>query len=163
MYFNNFPSMAYSFKIGGKDKYLTMRDITTNVRYIRSVMDKIMLFDMYHIQDGDTPEIISERAYGSPNYNWALMIFNYKYDYVKDWPVPESVLSKYVDSKYGVGNRNAVHHYVLDGYVVDSTAGGTPVSNYNYEVAVNDAKRTLKMVHPNIMKQLANQIVDTLK
>ena len=53
----------------------------------------------------------------------------------------------------------AVHHYVdSKGHIVNqTTAGAVPVSNYDYEVSVNESKRRIKIVSKNVLDLLAKQ------
>jgi hypothetical protein len=59
-----------------------------------------MLYDEYDIIDGETPEIISEKFYGTPEYHWVVMLANEKFDYLNDFPLPESVLQKHISDSY---------------------------------------------------------------
>jgi hypothetical protein len=71
--------------------------------------------------DGDTPEIISEKMYGTPNYHWILMLLNQRYDYINDFPLNGTDLSIMIDNKHG-SSANLVHHFenstgnVVNGY-----------------------------------------------
>ena len=66
MYFKELPLVAQEFTIDGVDQNVLIRDITTNVRFFKKTLESIVLFDNYIIKDGDTPEIISDKFYGSP-------------------------------------------------------------------------------------------------
>lgn len=101
MYFSNFDKMVYDFNIGGKVDYKVVTDITKNVRFRKEVLENVSLYDFYDIEEGDTPEIISEKVYGTPYYHWVVMISNQKYDYVKDFPLSQKELDEYIDTKYG--------------------------------------------------------------
>ena len=74
MYFQNFPAIYYEYEIGGKKVLRTVTDITQNIRVVSSILDSITLYDEYDIMDGETPEIISNKIYGSPLYHWIIMI-----------------------------------------------------------------------------------------
>ena len=60
MYFDNFPSMLYPFKINGKVENKLIKDITQNVRLRKQILANVTLYDEYDIRDGETPEIIAE-------------------------------------------------------------------------------------------------------
>ena len=87
-YFNKLPEMLYNFQIGDKERMVIVRDITANVRIVKAVLDSITLYDEYDVVDGETPEIVSEKIYGSPEYHWAIMIANLRFDYLNDWVMP---------------------------------------------------------------------------
>lgn len=116
------------------------------------------------MKDGETPEIVAEKVYGNPEYHWIIMLVNERFDYLADYPLTYDALLKYVEDKYGAGNENATHHYInTDGYIVDSSqAGATPVSNLQYEERVNENKRRIKIVSPNLIATVLNQFSEIL-
>lgn len=102
-YFSNFPKTLFlltpaSYKTPAE--YVSITDITRNVRFKKEVLDNIVLYDTYNIKEGDTPEIVSEKLYGSPYYHWVLMLLNDRYDYVNDFPMPQYVFDAYIEKKY---------------------------------------------------------------
>lgn len=111
-YFSELPKIYYDFNIANENEVRIIRDISTNIRFKKEVLSNILLFDEYDIVDGETPEIISEKAYGTPHYHWLIMLLNERYDYINDFPLSTSQLYMHVDETYGAENRNAVHHYV---------------------------------------------------
>jgi len=122
MYFKKLPDILYPFNIDGKNQFLLLKDISVNVRFVREVLSNISLYDEYDIIDGETPEIISEKFYGTPEYHWIIMLSNERYDYLTDFPIPYKYFNEYVANKYGEANVYAVHHYEnSDGYTVEST------------------------------------------
>lgn len=162
MYFDNFPTFLYPFKINNKIEYKLVKDISQNVRIRKEILANITLYDEYDIRDGDTPEIISEKVYGSPLYHWVVMLCNNKYNYVDDFPLPIYELEKYITSKYGASNKYSVHHYVNNkGSIVDSSQG-TSVSNYDYEVSVNESKRRIKLISPSLLNTILKNFKDII-
>lgn len=162
MYFDNFPTFLYDFKINGKTEYKLVKDITQNVRLRKEILSNVTLYDEYDIRDGETPEIISEKIYGSPLYHWVVMLCNEKYNYVDDFPLPSYELEKHITAKYGAGNEYDTHHYVDNkGFIVDSTQG-TSVSNYDYEVSVNESKRRIKLISPSLLNNILKNFKDLI-
>ena len=165
MYFKKFPTIVYPFEINGVTTAKKVTDITINTRIIKEILQNITAYDEYDIIDGETPEIISERVYGSPLYHWVIMVVNERFNYLEDFPLSSVDLDKYVDSKYGVGERYATHHYVDDNnniineHNIDAWGNsqlGTPVTNYDYEATVNESKRRIKLItQENLFKILA--------
>lgn len=101
MYFKDFPSYLYDFNYGnGETKTTVVKDITRNIRFKRDILANISLFDEYDMVDGDTPEIIAEKFYGTPEYHWVVMLANQKYDYISDFPLTEPNLQKHIASWY---------------------------------------------------------------
>jgi hypothetical protein len=100
MYFKDFPQFLYDFNYGDKVKTRVVLDITRNVRFKSELLENITLYDEYDIVDGETPEIISEKFYGTPEYHWVVMLANGKYDYRSDFPLIEPVLQKHIADVY---------------------------------------------------------------
>ena len=157
MYFSNFPEMLYEFNIDGKDQLVQVKDITRNIRFRRDVLANITIYDEYDIVDGESPEIVAEKIYGNPNYHWIIMLTNDIYDVKNDWILSQYDFEKHVDSKYG-SNIYSTHHYELNGYIVDSTeVGAYPVSNYEYENAINESKRRIKIIPASLVSNILTQ------
>lgn len=158
MYFKRFDNIYYPFTVGGKDVVNVVRDITTNVRFRKAILENITLFDEYDIVDGETPEIIASKVYGSTEYHWVIMMCNQRYDYVNDFPMDSRTLNLYISEKYP-GTENATHHYENEqGFVVsENEVGAVAVSNYQYEINVNETKRRIKLISPQLLSQILTQ------
>jgi len=183
-YFNNFPTFVYDFALSNEDaKTIAVRDITTNVRFRKEVLDLIVSYEIYDIQDGDTPEKISETVYGSPYYHWIIMLINERFDYLADFPMAQRELEAFIENKYGATQFNIKHYetvevkntagkvllkpglVVSNAYTFSYTDGNTqvtvpnaecavPVTNYDYEFAQNEKKRQLKILAPELLDQI---------
>lgn len=155
MYFEKFPQIYYEFDINGVRETRIVRDVTLNVRIRKAILENITLYDEYDIRDGETPEIISHKIYGSPLYHWVIMMVNERYDYLNDFPMSSQEFERYVADKYGL-NVYAVHHHVnAAGFIVNEVPGTTtPVSNYDYELSVNESKRRIKLIAPISLGQV---------
>ena len=125
----------------------------------RSVLETITLYELYDIRDGDTPEIISEKFYGSPLYHWVVMIANQKYDYINDFPLAIPELEQHIRDKYGDENVYATHHYEKDGMIVSTYdyPDASAVSNYDYEFSENEKKRRVKIISPTLLQEIVRQ------
>lgn len=101
MYFKDFPSFLYDFNYGnGKTKTTVLKDVTRNIRFKKDILSNIALYDEYDIVDGETPEIIADKFYGTPEYHWIIMLANEKYDYLKDFPLQETFLQRHIETTY---------------------------------------------------------------
>lgn len=170
MYFANFPLIYYIFDVNNKEVNKIVRDITLNVRLRKQILSNIILYDYYDIQEGETPEIIASKIYGSPEYHWIIMLANERYDYKNDFPMDQHTFNDYIIDKYGPDESDwyTIRHYEdSDGYVVSydpqNAANLTPVSNYDYEIKLNDRKRRIKIIHPKLIGQILAQYGDIMK
>lgn len=156
MYFNNFPKIYYDFEINGTRQLKIVADITKNVRFRQELLAGITLYDEYDIKDGETPEIIAEKVYGSAQYHWIIMLVNERYDYIEDFPVTSYYLDKIVTQKYGAGHEYDTHHYVdTNGFIVDQwNPEATSVSNFQYEDDLNESKRRIKLISKSMVADI---------
>jgi Base plate wedge protein 53 len=163
MYFSSVPNIYYEFLDKDGNSYVKIvKDITTNVRFIKNQLQNIVVYDEYDIIDNETPEMISTKVYGVPQYHWVIMILNDIYDYRTDWPLGYNELIEYTIQKYGEGDNNiyGIHHYVdpVTGYIVNSDyPNAYSVSNFDYENSVNESKRRIKLVSRHVMDDIIKQ------
>ena len=152
MYFKNIPNIFYNYDIKDEPVLKIVKDITHNVRFRKAILENLTLFDEYDMKDGETPEIIASKVYGNPEYHWVIMLCNQKYDYVEDFPMEYNVLNAYLRQKYGDTLSN-IHHYIdNNGFIVNSDVqGAKAVTNYDYEIALNDSKRRIKLISPKLL------------
>ena len=152
-YFNYFSPILYDPKGDGNAKLVT--DILSRIRIRVSMKKEIVMLDAYDIKENETPEIVADRHHGSPYYHWIVMILNDVSDVYHDWPKPTRQLQKYVQTKYTDAQLSEVHHYeiaqssgdtTIKIQVPQGTSGATTVTNYEYEVAKNDARREIDLL-----------------
>lgn len=139
MYFSNFPRIYYDFLQDQTSESLqVLSDITANVRFRKEVLDNITLYDEYDIIEGETPEIIAEKFYGNPELHWIIMLFNQRYDYLRDFPMTNDELYQHCVATYGEDNLEDVHHYEKDGLISRGIANLRVPSNVIVEAKVGD-------------------------
>lgn len=127
MYFANFPKTLFQVSAPSyrtPAQYVALTDIIRNVRFKKYVISNITLYDEYIMMDGETPEMVSEKLYGSPYYHWVIMLLNERFDYVNDFVLSSSSLEEYIDQKYNVivsGNNyiNTVYDDTPQSLLVD--------------------------------------------
>jgi hypothetical protein len=98
-YFNYFPSTLYT----NSDSSSAV-DIVTNIisrfAFESALKQNSSIFYPYEIQDGDTPEMVASKYYGSPEKHWIVLMFNDIIDPQYDWPLDQRTLIKYINDKY---------------------------------------------------------------
>ena len=115
MYFSNFPTVVHDFDLPNGKDYRLIVDITRNVRLRKALLDNITLYDYYDIVEGETPEIISEKIYGTPYYHWIIMLANQRYDYIEDFPLAQFELESKIAALYPSGDDT--HHFLYNGAI----------------------------------------------
>jgi hypothetical protein len=108
-YFNYFPQTAYYLSDDNSSL-----DIVTNIMsrfsFNTTSKDKLVMYYKYDISDGETPEIIADKLYGSPEKHWIILSVNNIKNPQFDWPLRYNDLTKYIDIKYrGVTYANTAN------------------------------------------------------
>lgn len=161
MYFRKFPDIYYQYDINGKPTLKIVSDITTNVRFRKEILENVTLYDSYDVQDGETPEIVAAKLYGSTEYHWVVMLANDVHDHLEDWPLDSRTLDLMIQDKYV--DPYAIHHWVNKetGIIVDpqffTFEEVASVTNYEHEVIVNDSKRRIKLISPDLLANILTQ------
>ena len=163
MYFKAMPTMVYRTP-AGDDRIV--RDIFKRVFYRGSITGQLSM-DSYYVKNYETPEIIASKLYNNPQYHWIILMANNIVDIPKEWPKSPEVLDAYVTKKYGAGNEQAIHHYRITGsdpevivdYDAASVTAGTheSVTNYDYEIALNEDKKQIKILKKEFVAEFVIQ------
>lgn len=163
MYFKSLPNIAYRTPEG---KILLTKDIFIRTGFRASIANNLSL-DAYYVRDGDTPEILADNIYGNSSYHWAILLVNNIVNPYEEWPKSNASLVEYVEGKYGTGNLQATHHYCITDsdpeIVVDFDAAKiadgthTAVTNYDYELKINEEKRQIFLLKPAFIGEFAKQ------
>ena len=152
-YFNNFSTLMYDPKGDGSAKLTT--NILKRVRIRANMKKEIIMLDKYDIKENETPEIIADRHHGSSYYHWVVMLLNDISDINHDWVKSTRQLQKYIQIKYTEAQLDEVHQYeiaqssgdtTIKIQVPQGTSGATPITNYEYEVALNEEKRSIDLL-----------------
>ena len=105
-YFNFFPTTPYT-NSNDSTAYDTVTNIISRFAFEDSLKQNSSIFYPYTIQDGDTPEMIASKYYGSPEKHWIVLMFNNIIDPQYDWPLDQRTLMKYINDKYA--HNGAIH------------------------------------------------------
>ena len=162
MYFSFFPQTYYT--LDDRNSVQVVTNIMMRGVVNRSLQDNYSAYDEYDIPDGDTPEIVSDKIYGNPNYHWLILHFNNIIDPRFEWPLSSSNLINYCNSKYI--NPQGIHHYEdAEGNIVDSFNIGTatPISNFQYEESINESKRRIKVLKPRYLQAVVEEFEEKIK
>jgi len=60
-------------------------DIFKRFNFIEKFKNNVKFYLDYDIMEGETPEIVSDKFYGTPDYWWLLCVFNQIHDAYYDW------------------------------------------------------------------------------
>ena len=111
-YFKNFPITSYNFKDDPNARTLIV-DIFRNVRTDIKI-DDASSYTLYHIQENERPDQISQMFYDTPEYYWTFFILNdHLWKGLAGWPMEYNQLMEYVSQKY---TKTFITSYLNSGY-----------------------------------------------
>jgi hypothetical protein len=196
-YFKHFPKVYYTPN-SEMESLDVLTNITTRFSFEQEFKKNSSIYYEYSVEDGETPEIVAAKIYGSSEKHWIIMNLNDIVDPMYDWPLTQRNVIKYIEAKYSAnaaagqtGYEWAVqttHSYYrietqtepvsgistiikkeIDSATYANVASSTttytlPDSNtitidigkefktyYEYEVEANDAKRSIKILKPELV------------
>ena len=176
-YFDQFPIIDYNLS-GVNGNTVKVTDIFRRVKARSKIADNVTLFDKYDVAEGETPESIAYKAYGSADYFWVITLVNNIVNRYYDWPLDEFSFQQFVKDKYD--NPDGIHHYEKvqssgkqsgDGpsdyshllEVSDDTHGGQSVSNVEYERRIQDEKRQIRVLLPNYLPAFEDEFIKLIR
>ena len=169
-YFETFPNRLYDIKGDGNLTIVT--DIFRRMKVREGLKDNMALMATYDIQNGDTPESISYKHFGTTDYFWIICYMNDITDRYYDWPLSDSAFEQFVKDKYA--EPGAIHHYEKTQLSGDQEGNGPgdfshkievnstdidaqSVSNYEYESRLQDQKRQIKLLDRGYLNQFVEE------
>ena len=108
--------------------------------------------------------------YGKTQYHWIVLIFNEVINSYYGWPLSRRDFDAFVNNKYA--NPQGVHHYEITQQSGDQTikikvesdvAGAVAVTNLEYEAALQEKKRQIKVLQPEYVEQFVGEFKRLLK
>jgi len=192
-YFNYFPKTFYKLNQNSNDVD-AVTNITSRFGFEQAFKNNSAVYYEYDVQDSDTPEIIANKFYGSPERHWAVLMINDIVDPQFDWPLDQRTIISYMNEKYsanasvgqsGVNWAQAnIHSYYkvetrtsnstgaelqskleIDANTYANVAATTTIkvskenkSYYDYEVEENESKRTIKLLKPEFVSSIEEEI-----
>ena len=167
-YFNQFSTMLYDPTGDGSAKLCT--NIMSRVRVRANMKKEIVMLDKYDVKENETPEIVADKHHGSPYYHWVVMLLNDIADVNHDWVKSTRQLQKYLLIKYTETQLTETHHYEILQTSGDTTINieventtypsATIVTNYEYEVALNEEKRSIDLLRNEYLGYFTEEFSD---
>jgi hypothetical protein len=135
MFFSKLPNIEYDLKpikfpISTKE-YVLVNNFFRRFKLTDTAFKSAVYFNKYTILDGERPDIISEKFYGTTKYDWIVILTNNIINPLFEFPIAERSLYDFVAKNYS--NPDGLHHYetievtnslgeivLKSGYVVDS-------------------------------------------
>lgn len=171
--------------------YTEVKNLFRRTKLRDDLQNVFTLFDKYEIPDEFRPENVAEDFYGNDELDWVVLTTAGIVNVRNEWPLNNRDIFDYSFEKYG-DNLNATRFFetkeiknssgsiILEkGKVVDSdfvfkyydtngivevkgTNVRTGVSNYDYEVRLNEEKRSIFVLKPEYLQQFLSDFRDIM-
>lgn len=168
LFFDKFPIIEY-------DGYTT-RNIMLRIAIARSIVNRVDAFYPFVIKEDMRPDQVADMYYGSPNYAPLVWLSNDIIDPFFQWPLTDAQLNRVIIKRYGdlQTARGTIAYYkhptkmyhmtptTYDNTDPDLLTDWTAVYAFDHEVAVNEARRSIKLVSVEYLPQINREIQTVL-
>ena len=114
-YFNKLPNILYQSPLPNKQStgdLIEIKNIFRRSKLYDYLKDNVSLFNKYVIRDGERPDTIAEDVYGSPQYDFVVILTAGITNIIDEWPLQDYQMYDLALNKYGTETEmNEVHHY----------------------------------------------------
>lgn len=97
MFFNQYEKIFYKF--GDETKAAVFQNLTLYTDLIDQIKDDLSFYEVVTVQEGERPDQVSQRVYGSPAYYWTFYLMNDKLR-AQGWPVDRDQLIEKLKRKF---------------------------------------------------------------
>tara|TARA_B100000424_G_scaffold229558_1_gene191059 strand:- start:27 stop:674 length:648 start_codon:yes stop_codon:yes gene_type:complete len=189
-YFRELPNLRYPSFLPEKTSsldYVEVKNIFRRAKLRDDLQNNFTIFDKYEIPMGARPDTVAEDLYGSAQFDWVILTVAGILNVRNEWPLSDKDIYYYSFDKYGE-SLNSVRFFETNevkdtngrlilpkGKVVDSnftipkpgepTATLNPVtgiSNYEYEVRLNEEKRNIFVLREEYLQEFLSDMRDLM-
>jgi hypothetical protein len=141
MYFQQFPKIPYSFDVSNIGTFSAVTNILARFNFNQSSLNNTFAFYKYQYVDGDTPELVSFKEYGDPQYHWVVSMVNQINDPQFEFPLQRDALEQKIIKQYGFSSiaeaYSTIHHYELEiTKVLSEVEGPTTTTVENFVITL---------------------------
>ena len=147
MYFSLIPDIEYDSKPitypFSESDFVVAKNFFRRYRIDDDVFGYATFYNKYAVEDGERLENIADAYYGSPFYDWVIVLTNNFINPQFAFPVGSETVRRIAEEKYGeVDAYSGIHHYetietktgqIVDGLDVLALEGGLTVDKKFYD------------------------------
>ena len=188
-YFDLFPNILIASHTENRNSNLDMvlsKNLFKRAKIREDFFQNVIAFNKFQVEGDDRPDNVADEIYGNPKLDWVVLLSNNIINIHDEWPMSQSDFQRYLDNKYDKVQLSQIHHYetkeikspdgsilLEEGQHVDadftykysqdgsnySVNSVTSVSNYQYEIDKNDAKRSIYVIR----KRYLDMIIEDMR
>jgi hypothetical protein len=115
-YFSKLPNFNYIDRLPGShslNQYVAVKNLFRRPILRSDIFENLVYFTKYQIIGDERPDNVSQTFYGSPDYDWVVLMCNNIINIQTEWPIPQNSFNDYLLLKYENESNiyNGVHHY----------------------------------------------------
>lgn len=112
-YFSQIPRTEY-LDLETESNNVLLTNIMKRSGFLKEITNNSAVFYEYQIKEGDTPESIAHKLYGSHERFWIVLLFNQLMNPYYDFPMNRTTLETWIEEKYSLTlaqTMTTIHHY----------------------------------------------------
>ena len=130
MYFANIRNVLID--VDGSGNVDLLKNLTAKVTASNDLLNSAGFYQTVEIIDGERPDILSRRLYGTDQYHWTFLLLNRQIKNIwDDWPMGASQLIEYCTNKYrhlaADTDTDLNNKFLLGETVTGSVSGATGI------------------------------------
>ena len=130
MYFSSIRNVAID--VDGSGNLDSLKNLTAKAKISDELINNAGFYQTVEIIDGERPDLLSQRLYGSPGYHWTFLLLNPQIKNIwDDWPMSASQLIEYCTNKYRYlaadTDTDLNNKFLLGETVTGSVSGATGI------------------------------------
>ena len=178
---------SFSDKRRSSFDYIRIKNLFKRGRVRDDIYGNVIAFSKYLVLDGERPDTVARKLYEDENLDWIILLSNNMMNVQDEWPMGQFDFQRYLDNKYSKDQLGEIHHYetneirnqsgillLQNGLVVDAdytfkytdidgsvhTVNSVKsISNIQYEIDKNDAKRSINVLR----KEYIGILIDDMR
>ena len=187
-YFRELPNFEYQSPFAnstGASDYVTAKNVFRRMKLRDDLKNVFTLFNKRFIEEGERPDTVAEKEYGKSDLDWVVLLSAGIINVRNEWPLSSKDLYNFVVDKYGLAEKDFVHHYetkeikdsqnrliipkgsrvdanfsvtYFDNGTIVTKSEITGVTNYEYEVKKNIKKSTINILRRSYLQQFLSDM-----
>ena len=169
--------------------YIVVKNLFKKGILREDIYQNLATFEKYKIIGDERPDNVAKKIYGNSELDWLVLVSNNIINIQTEWPMWKNDFDEHLILKYGTYQTlySGIHHYeskeikdsngvvilpegliVDEGYeflytnpqgILERRRPGLPITNYDYELKLEDSKRNINVLKPKYV----NLVIDDLK
>ena len=176
-------------KDSGLSDYIVVKNLFKKGILREDIYQNIATFEKYKIIGDERPDNVAKKVYDNSELDWLVLVSNNIINIQTEWPMKQNDFDEHLLLKYGTYETlySEIHHYeskeikdandvvllpeglwVDENYefiytnpqgILEKRRPGLPVTNYEYEINLEDNKRNINILKPKYV----NLVIDDLE